>query len=58
VSPNRRGNLADEVAYNNHDVDDGLRSGLLSLAELGAIPIVARHLRAVKRERDTQPIFF
>ena len=43
-------NLADEVAYNNHDVDDGLRSGLLSLAELGEIPIVARHLRAVKRE--------
>ncbi|MGH8617387.1 MAG: deoxyguanosinetriphosphate triphosphohydrolase [Burkholderiales bacterium] len=42
-------NLADEVAYNNHDVDDGLRSGLLSLAELGEIPIVARHLRAVKR---------
>jgi dGTPase len=42
-------NLADEVAYNNHDVDDGLRSGLLSLAELGEIPLVARHLRAVKR---------
>ncbi len=27
-------NLADEVAYNNHDVDDGLRSGLLELDRL------------------------
>ncbi len=32
-------NLADEIAYNNHDVDDGLRSGLLTLgaAILGAV---------------------
>jgi dGTPase len=27
-------NLADEIAYNNHDIDDGLRAGLLDLAEL------------------------
>ena len=27
-------NLADEIAYNNHDVDDGLRAGLLSLEQL------------------------
>ena len=27
-------NLADEIAYNNHDVDDGLRAGLLGLDEL------------------------
>jgi hypothetical protein len=27
-------NLADEIAYNNHDVDDGLRSGLLTLEQL------------------------
>src|SRR5512147_2883017 len=27
-------NVADEIAYNNHDVDDGLRSGLISLAQL------------------------
>jgi dGTPase len=42
-------NLADEVAYNNHDVDDGLRSGLLTLEGLEEVPIVARHLRAVKK---------
>src|SRR4249920_4102971 len=27
-------NLADEIAYNNHDVDDGLRAGLISVEEL------------------------
>src|SRR5690606_22308505 len=26
-------NLADEIAYNNHDVDDGLRSGLISIEQ-------------------------
>jgi len=30
-------NLADEIAYNNHDVDDGLRSGLVSIAQLEEI---------------------
>jgi dGTPase len=42
-------NLADEIAYNNHDVDDGLRSGLLTLAQLGEIRAFARHLQAVRR---------
>ena len=28
-------NLADEIAYNHHDIDDGLRSGILSLDEIG-----------------------
>jgi dGTPase len=36
-------NLADEIAYSNHDVDDGLRSGLIVAEQLDAIPIVARH---------------
>jgi len=40
-------NLADEIAYNNHDIDDGLRSGLLSLAQLDEVPVFARHARAV-----------
>ena len=43
-------NLADEIAYNNHDIDDGLRSGLLSLAQLGEVPLFARHARAVRAE--------
>ncbi len=41
-------NLADEIAYNNHDIDDGLRSGLLLLAQLEAVPIFARHVREVR----------
>jgi len=36
-------NLADEVAYNNHDVDDGLRSGLVSLEQLQEISLFQRH---------------
>jgi dGTPase len=36
-------NLADEIAYNNHDVDDGLRSGLLTLAQLEGVSLFARH---------------
>lgn len=36
-------NLADEMAYNAHDIDDGVRSGLLSLAQLEALPLVRRH---------------
>jgi dGTPase len=41
-------NVADEIAYNNHDVDDGLRSGLLSLEQLDDVPAFARHLVAVR----------
>ena len=36
-------NLADEIAYNNHDVDDGLRSGLLTLEQLQEVSLFARH---------------
>jgi len=41
-------NLADEIAYNNHDVDDGLRSGLISLEHLATVPLVATHLHEVR----------
>jgi dGTPase len=41
-------NLADEIAYNNHDVDDGLRSGLITLEQLSAVPLVATHLHEVR----------
>jgi dGTPase len=41
-------NLADEIAYNNHDVDDGLRSGLITLEQLSAVPLVAEHLQQVR----------
>ena len=41
-------NLADEIAYNNHDVDDGLRSGLLTLDALDEVPVFARQADAVR----------
>lgn len=41
-------NLADEIAYNNHDIDDGLRSGLLTTAQLDEIDFYGRHRREVE----------
>ncbi len=42
-------NIADEIAYNNHDVDDGLRSGLIALSDLSDIPFFAKQLETVER---------
>jgi dGTPase len=33
--------IADDIAYDNHDIDDGLRAGLLSLDQLLALPMIA-----------------
>jgi dGTPase len=43
-------NLADEIAYNNHDVDDGLRSGLITLDDLETIPFFAEQHASVRRK--------
>ncbi|MBI2383754.1 MAG: deoxyguanosinetriphosphate triphosphohydrolase [Gammaproteobacteria bacterium] len=42
-------NLADEIAYNNHDIDDGIRAGLLTFEQLAEVPLVARHLELVRK---------
>jgi dGTPase len=42
-------NLADEIAYNNHDVDDGIRAGLITLEEIAQVPLVGRQFEAVMR---------
>ena len=42
-------NLADEIAYNNHDIDDGLRSGLLTTTQLDQIDFYARQRREVEQ---------
>src|SRR3569623_3024346 len=39
--------IADDIAYDNHDIDDGLRSGILDLSELSGVPLVARHWRII-----------
>nr|WP_256702892.1 deoxyguanosinetriphosphate triphosphohydrolase [Burkholderia ubonensis] len=36
-------NIADEIAYNNHDVDDGLRSGLVTIEQLAEVELWQRH---------------
>ncbi|CAH1385583.1 deoxyguanosinetriphosphate triphosphohydrolase [Candidatus Nitrotoga sp. M5] len=41
-------NLADAIAYNNHDVDDGLRSGLITLEQFTSVRLFAGHLDAVR----------
>ncbi|HSC16107.1 MAG TPA: deoxyguanosinetriphosphate triphosphohydrolase [Gammaproteobacteria bacterium] len=43
-------NIADEIAYNNHDVDDGLRSGLVTLEQLATLPFFEDGLRRIRRE--------
>jgi len=48
-------NLADEIAYNNHDVDDGLRSGLLSETALCSVPLFRRHHESVLRAAPCAP---
>jgi dGTPase len=42
-------NLADEIAYNNHDVDDGIRAGLITLEEAAQVPLVQRQFDEVMR---------
>ena len=41
--------IADDIAYDNHDIDDGLRSGLLDLDELIELPIVRRLWDAIAK---------
>jgi dGTPase len=48
--------IADDIAYDNHDIDDGLRAGLLTLDEVLEVPMVARIWRHVRaRFSDVPP---
>lgn len=40
--------IADDIAYDNHDIDDGLRAGLFTLDELLAVPLTGRGWQAVR----------
>ncbi|HEX5373680.1 MAG TPA: deoxyguanosinetriphosphate triphosphohydrolase, partial [Aquabacterium sp.] len=43
-------NLADEIAYNAHDIDDGVRSGLVTLEQFEAVPLFVRFRDDTLRE--------
>ncbi len=43
-------NLADEIAYNAHDIDDGVRSGLITLAQLRDVPLFDRYRAQAEAE--------
>ena len=43
-------NLADEIAYNAHDIDDGVRSGLITIEQVAQVPLFGRHHEATLRE--------
>uniref|UniRef100_UPI00158F5FA8 deoxyguanosinetriphosphate triphosphohydrolase n=1 Tax=Burkholderia anthina TaxID=179879 RepID=UPI00158F5FA8 len=43
-------NIADEIAYNNHDVDDGLRSGLITIEQLAEVELWQCHYEAALAE--------
>lgn len=42
--------LSDDIAYNNHDVEDGLRAKLFTLDDLQNLPLLARALKTVRDE--------
>ena len=49
--------IADDIAYDNHDIDDGLRAGLLTLDQLLAVPVVAQTWDGVRRRfPDGHPV--
>ena len=43
-------NLADEIAYTNHDIEDGLRSGLITLEQLQSVSLFAEEYQKVKQQ--------
>ena len=47
--------IADDIAYDNHDIDDGLRAGFLRFDELLAHDMVAEQWRAIERPPRPSP---
>jgi dGTPase len=42
--------VSDDIAYNNHDIDDGLRAGLFTLKDLADVPLAGPIVAAVRRD--------
>jgi dGTPase len=47
--------IADDIAYNNHDVDDGFRAGYIAVKELEDVPMAGRTLAAVRARYGDLP---
>jgi len=48
--------IADDIAYDNHDIDDGMRAGLLTLDQLLELPFIAERWQAIRdRFADVSP---
>jgi dGTPase len=47
--------IADDIAYNNHDVDDGLRAGLFGFDEARGLPLVGEALRRAEHRYEDAP---
>ena len=48
--------IADDIAYDNHDIDDGLRAGIIALDELVELPPIARLWRAINDRYPGAPL--
>ena len=47
--------LADDIAYSNHDIDDGLRAGLITVNDLEAVPLTGALLAAIRADYGNLP---
>jgi dGTPase len=51
--------IADDIAYNSHDLDDGLRAGLIALEELAEVPLAGQFVREAPRAGiDNQRVIY
>ncbi len=48
--------LADDIAYNNHDVDDGVRAGLICLDDLRSLPLFGEAIAEVEGRYEDLPL--
>ena len=48
--------IADDIAYDNHDIDDGLRAGFLVVDDLLELPAIAEQYRAIERRYPTASV--
>ena len=48
--------VADDIAYDNHDIDDGLRAGLFTLQDLCSVPFVEQSWRSVSERYPGAPV--